>query len=54
MATVDWKNKGPLADPEDFSIILGGPLYQLWRRVHLSGNALELVNRRILAAAVPT
>jgi hypothetical protein len=48
------KEQRPLADPEDFSIILGVPLYQLCRRVHLSGNALELANRRILAAAVPT
>ena len=32
----------------DFSIVLGGPLYQLFRRAHLSGDALELVRRRIL------
>ena len=33
----------------DFSIVLGGPLYQLFRRAHLSGDALQLVRRRILA-----
>jgi hypothetical protein len=32
----------------DFSLVLGGPLYQLFRRAHLSGGALELVRRRIL------
>jgi len=54
MPPTDWKHKGPLADPEDFSIVLGGPLYQLLRRAHLSGNALELANRRIIVAAVIT
>jgi hypothetical protein len=32
---------------EDFSVVLGGPLYQLVRKAHLSGNALQLVRRRI-------
>jgi hypothetical protein len=32
----------------DFSIVLGGPLYQLFRRAHLSGSTLELLHRRIL------
>jgi hypothetical protein len=35
-------------DPRDFSIVLGGPLYQLLRRAHVSGDALELVRRRML------
>src|SRR5215475_9278679 len=34
--------------PDDFSLILGGPLYQVIRRVHLSGDALELVRRRLI------
>jgi hypothetical protein len=38
----------PAADPYDFSVVLGGPLFQLVRRAHLSGDALELVRRRIL------
>ena len=38
----------------DFSLILGGPLYQLFRRARLSGNALELLHRRILAFWVVT
>ena len=28
----------PLPEPPDFSLILGGPLYQLMRRAYLSGN----------------
>ena len=36
------------AAPPDFSLVLGGPLYQLWRRSRLSGDALELLHRRIL------
>jgi hypothetical protein len=32
----------------DFSLVLGGPLFQLLRRSHLSGGALELLHRRIL------
>ncbi len=34
--------------PTDFSLVLGGPLYQLLRRSHLSGDALELVRKRII------
>jgi hypothetical protein len=36
-------------EPPDFSLVLGGPLFQLYRRTHLSGEALELWRRRILA-----
>jgi len=36
----------------DFSLVLGGPLFQLLRRAHLSGNALELVRRRILVISL--
>jgi hypothetical protein len=39
---------GTLPDPTDFSLVLGGPLYQMFRRAHLSGPALELLRRRIL------
>jgi hypothetical protein len=30
------------------ALVLGGPLFQLLRRAHLSGDALELVRRRVL------
>ena len=33
---------------DDFSLVLGGPLFQLFRRSHLTGDALELLYRRIL------
>ena len=36
------------AEPYDFSLVLGGPLYQLFRRAHLSGDTLELLRRRIV------
>jgi hypothetical protein len=39
-------------DPYDFSLVLGGPLYQLVRRAHLSGDALELVRRRIVVISL--
>ncbi|HBK04398.1 MAG TPA: hypothetical protein DDZ81_00900 [Acetobacteraceae bacterium] len=35
-------------DHENFSLMLGGSLFQLLRRVHLSDDALRLVRRRIL------
>jgi len=34
--------------PHDFSLVLGGPLYQLFRRSHLSGSTLELLHRRVI------
>jgi hypothetical protein len=32
----------------DFSLVIGGPLFQLYRRSHLAGEALEFLNRRVL------
>lgn len=40
------------ADPRNFSIVLGGPLYQFLRRAHFTGDALELARRRILAISL--
>ena len=37
----------PLSDPSNFSLILGGPLYQLWSRAHL-GDIEAHIRRRIL------
>jgi hypothetical protein len=37
-----------LQEPGDFSLVLGGPLFQLLRRSHLSGDALELMRRRLV------
>jgi hypothetical protein len=48
---VDGVNQtiAPTADPPaDFSLVLGGPLYQLWRQAHLTGDGLQLLRRRIV------
>jgi len=37
-----------LQEAADFSLVLGGPLFQLFRRAHLSGDAMELLKRRIV------
>jgi hypothetical protein len=37
-----------VADSEDFSLVLGGPLYQLLLRTRLARPRLELVRRRVL------
>jgi hypothetical protein len=37
-----------LEEPHDFSLVLGGPIFQLFRRSHLAGDGLELVHRRLL------
>lgn len=42
----------PAAESYDFSLVLGGPLYQLFRRAHLSGETLELLRRRIIFIAL--
>ena len=42
------------SEPEDFSLVLGGPVFQLLRKTHLEGNALELLYRRIFAFIVIT
>lgn len=41
-----------LEDTADFSLVLGGPLFQLLRRSHLSGDALELMRQRIVVIAL--
>src|SRR5215472_5924965 len=42
----------PPGAPEDFSLVLGGPLFQLLRKAHLEGEALELLHRRVIASIV--
>jgi len=41
------RTAGPL-EFNDFSLVLGGPLFQLFRRTHLSDGALALLRRRII------
>jgi hypothetical protein len=43
-----------LAETYDFSVVLGGPLYQAYRRTHLSGPALELAVRRVIVIVAIT
>jgi hypothetical protein len=42
------------SDVEDFSLVLGGPLFQLLRKAHMEGDALELLGRRIIASILLT
>ena len=41
-----------LSDAKNFSLILGGPLYQLLRRTRLADDALQMVVRRIVAISL--
>jgi hypothetical protein len=38
-----------LEEWHDFSLVLGGPIYQLLRRAHLHGDHLEFLKRRLLS-----
>ncbi len=51
---MDMPTKASRASPleQDFSIVIGGPLFQALRRAHLTGDALQLVRRRIVVIAV--
>ncbi len=42
------RSETPPADSYDFSPVLGGPLFQILRRAHLSGDTLELLGRRMV------
>jgi hypothetical protein len=50
----------PMSEPTDlmeappFSLVCGGPLFQLFRRTRLSGDALELLYRRIVVVVCLT
>ena len=38
--------------PPDFSLVLGGPLFQLLRRAHLSDDAMLMIRRRVVVIAL--
>jgi len=40
----------PFEEPPDFSLVLGGPLYQMLRRTRLTGPTLELLRRRVVVS----
>ena len=44
--------KSHVSDEIDFSLVLGGPLYQLYLRTRLARPALELVVRRVVAISL--
>ena len=41
-------------ESQDFSLVLGGPLFQLLRKAHLEADGLELLHRRIIASVALT
>src|SRR5438094_5644002 len=43
---------GSVPAPQAFSLVLGGPLFQLLRRAHLSDDALMMVRQRIIVIAL--
>jgi hypothetical protein len=41
-----------LREPQDFLLVLGGPFFQLLRRLHLSNDALDLLQQRMLVISL--
>src|SRR5262245_11741643 len=48
-AAIAWARGVP---PPDFSMVLGGPLYQLCRRMHILRDPLELLGRRVVVISM--
>lgn len=46
------QNGRVLQNPPEFSLVLGGPLYQLLRRAHLSDDALSMIRRRVIICII--
>src|SRR5258707_14549902 len=42
----------PLQEPPEFSLVLGGPLYQMLWRAPFTGPALELLRRRVVISVL--
>jgi hypothetical protein len=51
-ALVSMNKMNNFNEPADFSLVLGGPLYQLWRRSHLTDDAMELVRLRVIVISL--
>ena len=51
-SSASGSGEGPSQTSPEFSLVLGGPLFQLLRRAHLSDDALLLVRQRILVIAL--
>ncbi|KAB2638127.1 MAG: hypothetical protein DVB25_08520 [Verrucomicrobia bacterium] len=43
-----------LGNPPDFSLVLGGPLFQLLCRAHLANDALQLLGQRVIVIVLVT
>ena len=41
-----------LKEPHDFSLVLGGPLFHLWQRTRLAGDALQMQHRRMFVVTL--
>ena len=52
LAATEVPETAPSRLEDDFSVVVGGPLYQLLRRAHLSGNGLELARRRVVTISL--
>jgi hypothetical protein len=52
MTTETARSAPPPPEAYDFSLVLGGPLYQLFRRARLTGDGLELLRRRIAVITI--
>jgi len=50
----DSARTNSLPQQPDFSLVLGGPLFQLLRKSHLEGSGLEFLSRRTLVAILLT
>lgn len=48
----DTSQPWTLQSPPDFSLVLGGPRFQLLRRAHLSDDALTMVRQRIIVISL--
>jgi hypothetical protein len=44
----------PASQQAEFSLVLGGPLYQLWKGARLTGDTLQLLHRRVIAIVILT
>lgn len=45
-------DRDPLREVQDFSLVLGGPLFQLLRKAHLADDAMKALRRRILTLSL--
>jgi hypothetical protein len=52
MTSPSLKTTTPSLAPPQFSLVLGGLLFRLYRRAHLSGESLEFLRRRVLCVTL--